>query len=157
MKKLEVNINSVIDVITNSSTYIFVYAGSNSIDIIKEIIDTILNVGGSKKKADDLFNISLVPSDIDELLENIAENYAEYSEDSCPTLKDLNVLDREEQDTILIRLLKKNFTEDQIIESCMDKEIDIDICIECKEENVEADASFKLINQLFSSAESSNY
>lgn len=54
MKTIKINIHSVVDVITNSSTTIFTY--QNSIEQAKELIQEMLNLCGIKDKTpDDLF------------------------------------------------------------------------------------------------------
>ena len=57
--KLEIRIHSFIDIITNSSTEIFVQANMNTVKNIKALIDSVLAIGGSKLKCDDVFLISL--------------------------------------------------------------------------------------------------
>ena len=57
-----VPIHSIIDVITNSSTSVFVCVSTKSIRFAKELINDILQAGGSKKTADDLFEFAIAPS-----------------------------------------------------------------------------------------------
>ena len=54
-----VRLQSVIDVITNSSTSIYVAAGDWTLNAIKDIINTSLEIAGSDLKADDLFTFEL--------------------------------------------------------------------------------------------------
>ena len=49
------------DVITNSSSEVFCVYNEEGINRIKELVNSILEVAGSDKKFDDLFEISLVP------------------------------------------------------------------------------------------------
>lgn len=63
--KLEIKIHSFIDIITNSSTEIFVQASQKTIDNIKLLIDNILAIGGSQLKCDDIFLLSLNSEDED--------------------------------------------------------------------------------------------
>jgi len=65
MKQIKIPIHSFIDVITNSSTEIFVQSHKNTIKYAKELINTLLKAGGCDKKAEDLFEFNLEPSDID--------------------------------------------------------------------------------------------
>lgn len=51
-----VNLHSVIDVITNSSTEIFSSATSNAVEGVKKLIDAILEAGGSDVRHQDLFH-----------------------------------------------------------------------------------------------------
>lgn len=50
-------IKSITDVITNSSSECFTYVTEESIDKVKDLINSILLVGGSSKTADELFTI----------------------------------------------------------------------------------------------------
>jgi putative lipoic acid-binding regulatory protein len=65
-KKYIIKIHSFVDLITNSSTEIYVAAGEHTVKAVKEIINNILLIGGSKLIADDLFEISLSNSDVGE-------------------------------------------------------------------------------------------
>lgn len=65
MKDIKVNIHSIVDVITNSSTEIFIGVHSKSIDMIKEVINDILELSNSTKTVDDLFEFELLSYDID--------------------------------------------------------------------------------------------
>ena len=66
VKTFKINIHSIIDVITNSSTEIFVTAKADSERYTKELIDLILKEGGSDKSCDDLFVVNYIPDDYDE-------------------------------------------------------------------------------------------
>jgi len=79
--KVIIPIHSVIDVITNSSTEIFTNASSNSPKLMKDVINSILQVAGCDKTADDLFDIELktVPSDIGCIIERAEENEYQFS------------------------------------------------------------------------------
>ena len=59
MNSLIIPIHSFVDLITNSSTEIFVKADNNTINAIKEMIDCILKATDSSLTADDLFEFSL--------------------------------------------------------------------------------------------------
>ena len=59
MKKLIIPIQSFIDVVTNSSTEIFVEATSHTKDHIIDMVNEILKADGSDKTCDDLFDIQL--------------------------------------------------------------------------------------------------
>lgn len=86
MKTLIIPIQSFIDVVTNSSTEIFVVATTNTKNHIISMVNEILKAGGSDKTCDDLFEIRLVyPTEEDEwsydnpYIEVTAKN-SEYSE-----------------------------------------------------------------------------
>lgn len=52
-------IHSFVDLITNSSSEIFVEASTKTITAIKKMLDNVLTAGGSTKTADDLFTFEL--------------------------------------------------------------------------------------------------
>ena len=60
MKTLIIPIQSFIDVVTNSSTEIFVEATTYTKDHIINMVNEILKAGGSDKTCDDLFEVELV-------------------------------------------------------------------------------------------------
>lgn len=60
VKPIVINIHSTVDLITNSSTSIFTSARADAPETIREIIQSILDVAGSDKKVDDLFDIKLI-------------------------------------------------------------------------------------------------
>lgn len=59
MKPLVIKIHSFIDVITNSSTEIYVRAGDHTVVAAKELVESILRAGVSNKTCDDLFRVEL--------------------------------------------------------------------------------------------------
>ena len=59
MQSLIIKIHSFIDVITNSSTEIFVQANDKTIKNVKDMVTAILGLGGSSLTFDDLFTVSL--------------------------------------------------------------------------------------------------
>jgi len=59
MNKIIINIHSTVQLITNSSSEIFVNADKSTVDGIKVIIDNLLAIGGSTLKSDDLFDVYL--------------------------------------------------------------------------------------------------
>lgn len=86
MKKLIIPIQSFIDVVTNSSTEIFVEATTHTKNHIISMVDEILKAGGSSKTCKDLFEVKLIdPTEEDEwcddksYIEVTAKN-SEYSE-----------------------------------------------------------------------------
>jgi len=73
MKTLKINVHSFIDVITNSSTEIYVSVGTNTVNFIKNIIDTTLKMAKSDLRSDDLFIFDI---------ESDGENWYGYEESS---------------------------------------------------------------------------
>lgn len=57
---ITIKIHSFIDVITNSSTEIYVQASESTIKSVKELVNGLLKMGGSTKTADDLFTFELI-------------------------------------------------------------------------------------------------
>jgi hypothetical protein len=68
-----------VDLITNSSTEIYIEATDKTIESLKNIINSILKVGGSKLTSDDLFTIELNPDDIEETKEYSDYDYKSIS------------------------------------------------------------------------------
>lgn len=64
-------VQSISDIITNSSTEVFVVYSSSNVNTIKKIIDAILSIDGNYT-FDDLFTIKMIPSDnvVDEMFED---------------------------------------------------------------------------------------
>lgn len=58
MKKINIKVQSISDIITNSSTEVFIVYDSSNIDSIKRIIDAILSIDGHYT-FDDLFTIKM--------------------------------------------------------------------------------------------------
>jgi hypothetical protein len=63
MKDFSVNIHSIIDIITNSSSEIFVGADNNTISKFKELINIILKSLNCEKTFDDLFEVEILDDD----------------------------------------------------------------------------------------------
>lgn len=59
MKILTIPIHSFVDLITNSSTEVYVNADNGTIQAVKELINNILQGSGSTYNCDDLFDITL--------------------------------------------------------------------------------------------------
>lgn len=62
---MKIYIHSYINLITNSSTEIFISANEKTLAAIRSIVDNVLAAGGSSSKADDLFSFELVVEDPD--------------------------------------------------------------------------------------------
>ena len=60
LSEIRIHIHSFIDIITNSSTEIYVQASEHTIKNIKSLVDSILSIGGSPLKCDDIFIMKLV-------------------------------------------------------------------------------------------------
>lgn len=89
---IKIKIHSLVDVITNSSTTIYVQCHDNTIKYAKELIDIFLQATGSNKKADDLFTFNF---DVDREIEveNIVDDPENYL-DSDYLEKALKLVDK---------------------------------------------------------------
>jgi hypothetical protein len=86
MKQYIIPVHSFVDLITNSSTEIYVSPTNKTVTTLKEIINEILRIGGSKQTCDDLVNISLEQvCDCAEYLEG--EDLEEHNPKTCDCAK----------------------------------------------------------------------
>ena len=76
IKIIKIKPHSIVDVITNSSTVVYVQTHDNTIKYAKELINTFLKVAGSDKKANDLFNFYF-DVDREQEIENLAEKISD--------------------------------------------------------------------------------
>lgn len=77
MASIIIPVHSVIDVITNSSSEVFVTAHKKTIEIVKEIINVYLKDACYAETADELFDIELVYkayNDDDQKVEMVGES-----------------------------------------------------------------------------------
>ena len=76
-------INSITDVITNSSTSVFVVYAEHNIDSIKELVNSILAIEG-KYTFDDLFDIELELNyyTIEDFLDDLSDEFNELRENN---------------------------------------------------------------------------
>jgi len=73
-------IHSFIDVITNSSTSVYVGCHDNSIKFANELVDDLLKAASSDKLADDVFEFKIqadFDSECDKIYGNLEEYYSE--------------------------------------------------------------------------------
>lgn len=102
-------IQSVSDIITNSSTEVFTIYTSKDLETIKSIVNAILAINGSTT-FDDLFNIGLMPDEykIDQLYDENTDIREKY-----PTLDDfdnfINDASNEELEEIAERWLDDHY------------------------------------------------
>jgi hypothetical protein len=59
MKSVTIPIHSFVDLITNSSSEIFVSANERTVKLIEELINHLLKGAGSTKTSNDLFSIAV--------------------------------------------------------------------------------------------------
>lgn len=91
-------INSMTDVITNSSTSVFVVYAEHNIDSIKELVNSILAIDG-KYTFDDLFNISLEfdYDVIERYSEQLSEEFSEFTKEDADYEEILMSFDKEKK------------------------------------------------------------
>lgn len=78
--KIIIPIHSFIDVITNSSTSVYVGCHDNTIKFAIELIDDILRISGIDKKAEDIFEFKITvdkSSESDKIYEDLNEYYSD--------------------------------------------------------------------------------
>ena len=95
-----VKIHSFVDVITNSSTIIYTQFKESAIQDSYEMINEILKLGGSDKKAEDLFDISISPC-----LDNVYDIIGDMDEE------EIDDLDISEEDKKLLLLSHTKYDE----------------------------------------------
>ena len=91
-------VHSFVDLITNSSTEIYIQATDKTIETIKKIIDNLLENTNSKLKTDDLFEFSLVNTSLEDRKKYYKNE--ELSENECDTIE-LKV--KNKSDDVLIK------------------------------------------------------
>jgi hypothetical protein len=63
-------VHSFIDIITNSSSEVYVTSDRKTVEAVKNVIDALLLIGGSKETCDNLFEV---------VLERVEGGYGEYN------------------------------------------------------------------------------
>ena len=63
-----INIQSITDIVTNSSTEVFIRIKETAINTVKELINNLLKISGSTLQADDLFTIEILYDDSSDLM-----------------------------------------------------------------------------------------
>lgn len=93
-----ITINSMTDVITNSSTSVFVVYAEHNIDSIKELVNSILAIDG-RYTFDDLFNISLEFNYdvIERYAEQLSKEFSEFTQDNADYDEILMSFDKEKK------------------------------------------------------------
>jgi hypothetical protein len=61
--KIRIHPQSIIDIITNSSTEIYTFPSSDAKNMVVKIVNEVLKAAGSDKTFNDLYTIAEVPSD----------------------------------------------------------------------------------------------
>ena len=79
MKPLTIYIHSFVDLITNSSTEIYISATDKTIESIEKLVDNILSMGHSEYKCRDLFEISI---DIEGFCQDYDYEYRENKDET---------------------------------------------------------------------------
>jgi hypothetical protein len=76
-----IRIHSFVDLITNSSTELFISASQHTLDGVKSIINAVLKMGESRLTADDLFTFELAKDE---------DSYGDYGDKMTLTVKSNN-------------------------------------------------------------------
>lgn len=79
---MKFRLQSLNDVVTNSSMEVYQEATQYTVDAVKDIINVILKIGGSDKSCDDLFTVSIDYSDMLEEVRNRKDEDGHYISDS---------------------------------------------------------------------------
>lgn len=75
---MKFRLQSLNDVVTNSSMEVYQEATQYTVDAVKDIINVILKIGGSDKSCDDLFTVSI---DYSDMLEDYFERCIDIDEE----------------------------------------------------------------------------
>src|ERR1019366_2959664 len=59
MEQITLKVHSFIDIITNSSTEIYIQASEKTMQSIKSLVNSILSIGDSKLTCDEIFTMEL--------------------------------------------------------------------------------------------------
>jgi|GEM_PF-5269719 len=94
MKTLKIAVHSLVDVITNSSTVIYVQVHDKTVKFMKEFIDYFLKKSGSKKTADQLFEFKM-EMDPDLKSDRISDI---MDEEDCTEARALQILEEKLKD-----------------------------------------------------------
>lgn len=81
LTKITLKVHSFIDIITNSSTEIYIQASESTITSIKSLVNSLLSIGGSTLKCDDIFVMRLVSDREDDGDDDGEEEENDYDED----------------------------------------------------------------------------
>lgn len=135
-------IQSLIDVITNSSTSIYQIASKSSIDYIKTVINGILIAVGSDKKADDLFDFDIRYD------EDVYFAYKDFLYDSgyiSDTLYNSDIMDPDE----LYNKSITKYTIEDFIDDDYDSYVNSHVIVTTKDNNKEADKLLSVIEEIY--------
>ncbi len=81
MESVILRVHSVVDIITNSSSEIYVEATEHTVKNVKELVDNLFALTGSQLKCDDVFDIKLKNTNASDDDEDESESYeGEYPE-----------------------------------------------------------------------------
>jgi hypothetical protein len=114
MKTIIIPFHSFVDVITNSSTTIFVGCHDNTIKYAKELIDTLLKTMGSDKKADDLFEFEVQSVNRDDIIDRTLTDGEFHDGELDDELKEMGIdmsgfdeMEEKKQEEIVNKIVDK--------------------------------------------------
>lgn len=99
-EKYTIAIHSFVDLITNSSTELYIQATDKTITSIKALIDNILKLGGSELKCDDLFTVELDRAKFEKYYGETYEEFTENDDGSSNRNLSLLVKCRDENNSL---------------------------------------------------------
>nr|DAL03106.1 MAG TPA: hypothetical protein [Crassvirales sp.] len=135
-------IQSLIDVITNSSTSIYQIASKSSIDYIKTVINGILIAVGSDKKADDLFDFDIRYD------EDVYFAYKDFLYDSGYISDELYVSDVIDPNELHNESTTK-YTIEDFIDDDYSSYVNSHVVVTTKDNNKEADKLLGIIEEIY--------
>jgi len=105
-KIIKIPVHSQIDLITNSSTEIFVHS-ENSVEPARELLKELLKLSGSDENVNDVFELSIVQDEGN--IENWFEYYLEGDDEALEELglTDIDSLDWKERDKRINEVVKE--------------------------------------------------
>ena len=146
--RLILDIHSFIDIITNSSTEIYVSVDNSAIQSIKELINGMLAYSNSNKTCDDIFDIKIIDAKIEEWLENRLED---FYEEECSDIEDLSINDFEKIKSLFYEKYSKEVVYEMYEDYCnrtYDYYPRSYISVEVKESSKELEQVANVLNRL---------
>ena len=150
MKQIKIPVHSMIDLITNSSTEIFVDSES-SLKPAKELLAELLRMDGSDKSVDDVFTLSLEYGDTYYLVDVLTDRMEDYDEEMY---KKLGLTGDWREDEKKVKVYVDDFTSGKIekpkyLDDLMnDQEINMDTYLVVKSNDSFYDKFLELLKKL---------
>jgi len=147
---VRIPIHSMIDLITNSSTEIFVHSES-SVKPAKDLLAELLKMENSEKTVDEVFTFSIETGDLSYFIEILADNMEDYDEETFNKLglKDLNWAKQEEiVEQYVEDIENKKIKRPDYFDDLMDEhEINVDTYLVVKSNDTKYDHFLELLKK----------